>query len=97
MESNCLATCATLRAFDIGFELAVVIGMEGSHHSVPQGEVRRVIAAEELMVLIMMGDAHERGRGPTESTSVLIAGMADYAGNLVVDLVREQYRRGDRY
>ena len=49
-----------MRAFNIRFELAVVIRMEGSHDAVPQGEVRRIIAAEVLMVLVVMGDAGER-------------------------------------
>src|SRR3954454_17058083 len=86
-----------MRAFDISLELAIVIGMEGSHHSVPPGEVRWVVAAEELMMLVVMGDAHERGRGPAPSAGVLVAGMADHAGDLIVDLVREQYGRGYRY
>ena len=74
-----------------------MIGVQGSHHSIPQGEVRRVIAAEELMVLVVMGDTNERRRRPAPSTAVLVAGMADYAGNLIIDLVREQYCRGDWY
>jgi hypothetical protein len=47
-------------ARDIGFELAVVIGVEGPHHPVPPNKMRGIVATEELMMLIVVGDADER-------------------------------------
>ena len=41
-------------------ELTVVIGMERPHDTVPPGEMRGVVATEELMMLIVVGDADER-------------------------------------
>jgi len=59
--------------------------------------MRGVIAAEELMMLIMVSDADERRRRPAPSAAMLVAGMADDAGDLIIDLVCEEHRGGDRY
>lgn len=45
---------------EVGFERAVMVGMERSHHPIPPAEMGGVIAAEELMMLIVMSDADER-------------------------------------
>ena len=74
-----------------------MVGMERSHHPIPPAEMRRVIAAEELMMLIVMRDADERRWRPAPPTAMLIAGMADDAGDLIIDLVCEQHRGGDGY
>src|SRR4051794_40878643 len=74
-----------------------MVGMERSHHPIPPTEMRRIITAEELMMLVMMCDADERRRRPAEPTAMLIAGMADDAGDLIIDLVCEEHRGGDRY
>jgi len=74
-----------------------MVGMERSHHPIPPAEMRGVIAAEELMMLIVMGDADERRWRPAPSTTMLVAGMADHASDLIIDFVREQHRGGDRY
>lgn len=74
---------------DIGPQFAVVVWVEGTHHPVPPGEVRRVIAAEKLMVLIVVGDADEwRGR-QGQPAAMLVPGMTDDPGDLVVDLMRK--------
>jgi hypothetical protein len=44
---------------EICSELAIVVGMEGSHHPVPPGEMCRIVATEELMMLIVMRHADE--------------------------------------
>ena len=44
---------------EIRSEFAIVVGMEGSHRPVPPGEMCRIVATEELMVLIVMRHAHE--------------------------------------
>src|ERR1700738_2526305 len=72
-------------------------GMERSHHPIPPAEMRGVIAAEELMMLIVMSDADERRRRPAPSAAMLVAGMADDAGDLIIDLVCEQHRGSDGY
>src|SRR6516162_11328843 len=82
---------------EVGFERAVMVGMERSHHPIPPAEMRGVIAAEELMVLIVMSDADERRWRPAPQTAMLVAGMADDASDLIIDLVREQHRGGDGY
>ena len=74
-----------------------MVGMERSHHPIPPAEMRRVIAAEELMMLIVMSDADERRWRPAPSTAMLVAGMADDAGDLIIDLVCEEHRGGDGY
>src|SRR5215469_11783460 len=70
--------------------------MEGAHHPVPPGEMRRVIAAEELVVLIVVRNADERRGRPTPAPDMLEPGMADYPGDLIADLVREEHCGGDR-
>src|ERR1700752_3900446 len=70
--------------------------MEGAHHPIPPGEMRRVIAAEELVVLIVMRNADERRGRPAPAPAMLVPRMADYSGDLIVNLVREQRRGGDR-
>jgi hypothetical protein len=40
-------------------ELTVVIGMKRRHDAVPRGEMHGVVAPEELMVLIVMGEGDE--------------------------------------
>src|SRR5205823_8405163 len=74
-----------------------MVGMERPHDPIPPAEMRRIIAAEELMMLIVMRDANERRRRPAPSTAMLVAGMADDAGDLIIDLVCEEHRGGDRY
>src|ERR1700745_2310179 len=74
-----------------------MVGMERSHHPIPPAEMRRVIAAEELMMLVVMRDARERRRRPTPSTAMLVAGVADDAGDLIIDLVCEEHRGCDGY
>lgn len=74
-----------------------MVGMERSHHPIPPAEMRRVIATEELMMLIVMGDADKRRWRPAQSTPMLVAGMTDHAGDLIIELVCEQHRGGDRY
>src|SRR3984893_5396324 len=74
-----------------------MIGMQRSHHPIPPAEMRRVIAAEELMMLVVVSNSHERRRRPAPSTAMLIAGMADDAGDLIIDLMCEEHRGGDRY
>ena len=44
---------------EICSEFAIVVGMEGSHHPVPPGEMCRIVATEELMMLIVMRHADE--------------------------------------
>jgi len=46
-------------ACNVLLELTVVIGMERPHGAVPPGEMRGVVATEELMMLIVVGDADE--------------------------------------
>jgi hypothetical protein len=74
-----------------------MVGMERSHHPIPPAEMRRVIAAEELMMLIVVSDADERRWRPAPSTAMLVAGMADDAGDLIIDLVCEEHRGRDGY
>src|ERR1700730_925577 len=74
-----------------------MVGMERSHHLIPPAEMRRIVAAEELMMLIVMSDADERRWRPAPSAAMLVAGMADDAGDLIIDLVSEQHRGGDGY
>lgn len=47
-------------ACNVSLELTVVIGMEGPHDAVPPGEVRGVVATEELVMLIVVRDADKR-------------------------------------
>ena len=54
-----------------------MVGMERSHHPIPPAEMRGVIAAEELMMLIVMGDADKRRWRPAPSTTMLVTGMAE--------------------
>src|SRR5215469_4747078 len=44
---------------EICSEFAIVVGMEGSHHPVPPGEMCCIIATEILMMLIVMRHADE--------------------------------------
>src|SRR5947209_15565817 len=74
-----------------------MVGMERSHHPIPPAEMRRIIAAEELVMLVVMSDADERRWRPAPSTAMLIAGMADDARDLIIDLVCEQQRGSDGY
>jgi len=74
-----------------------MVGMERSHHPIPPAEMRGIIAAEELMMLIVVSDADERRWRPAPCAAMLVAGMADDPSDLIIDLVCEQYRGGDRY
>src|SRR3981189_719055 len=74
-----------------------MVGMERSHHPIPPAEMRGVIAAEELMMLIVMGDADKRRWRPAPSASMLVTGMADHISDLIIDLVREKQRGRHRY
>src|SRR5260370_40606527 len=74
-----------------------MVVMERSHHPIPPAEMRGVIAAEELVMLIMVSDADERRWRPAPSAAMLVAGMADDAGDLIIDLVCEEHRGSDRY
>src|SRR5438309_8954439 len=74
-----------------------MVGMQRSHDPIPPAEMRRVIAAEELMMLIVMRDADERRWRPAPPTAMLVAGMADDAGDLIIDLVCEEHRGSDGY
>ena len=48
------------------------------------------------MVLIVIRGGDDRRRRLTQSATMLEAGMADHTRDLVVDLMCEQQRRGDR-
>src|SRR5205823_887728 len=74
-----------------------MVGMERPHDPIPPAEMRRIIAAEELMMLIVMRDATERRRRPAPSPAMLVAGMADNAGDLIIDLVCEEHRGSGGY
>src|SRR6266700_3286243 len=50
------------RRGEVAPEFGVVVGVQGAHQPVPQREVRRVVAPEEAVVLVVMGDA-DQGRG----------------------------------
>jgi hypothetical protein len=47
-------------ACNVLLELTVVIVMERPHDAVPPGEMRGVVATEELMMLIVVSDPDER-------------------------------------
>ena len=59
--------------------------------------MRRVVAPEIAVVLVVMGDADQRRGRPAPDAAVLPAGMPGHAGDLVVDLVREQHRGRRRH
>ena len=59
--------------------------------------MRRVVAPEIAVVLVVMRDADQRRGGPAPDAAVLPARMSDDAGDLVVDFMREQRRGRGRH
>ena len=88
---------AASRRRQIAAQLGIVIGVERAHYAVPPRKMRRVVAPEIAVVLVVMRDADQRGRGTAPDAAVLPARMPDHAGDLVVDLVREQHRGRRRH
>ena len=86
----------TVKSIETGAARTVTTDLGGNFAalSLPLGP-QEVKEAEELMMLIVMSDADQRRWRPAESTAMLVAGMADDAGDLIIDLVCEQHRRGD--
>src|SRR5260221_1327933 len=77
-------------------ELGIAALVERAHQPVPDGKMRAVSAQEVAVVKIVVGYAGQRRRRREEHAAMLVAGVTDGAGNLIVDLVDQQHDGADR-
>jgi len=72
------------RFTNISLYFCVMRWMQCPHKPIPKGEMRSVIAIYKTVMLIMMGNAHERGWWPTCLSSEFVSRMTYNPHHMIV-------------